>query len=97
MEPDAEHAYQHLVEGGGQVADAMRAFRTFLGRSDMMAYLAMMAPHLIELKRVLKPSQIDVSLSRKESKAKLTSWPRIQNMSSNLVKMLTPKCVVRDA
>ena len=40
---DAEHAYQHVVEGGGQVADAMRAFRTFLGHSDMVAYLAMMA------------------------------------------------------
>jgi site-specific DNA-methyltransferase (adenine-specific) len=32
----------------------MQAFRTFLGNSDMMAYLAMMAPRLIELKRVLK-------------------------------------------
>ena len=32
----------------------MQAFRTFLGYSDMMAYLAMMAPRLIELKRVLK-------------------------------------------
>jgi DNA modification methylase len=53
---DAEHAYQQVVESGGQVADAMRAFRTFLGHSDMMAYLAMMAPRLIELKRVLKPT-----------------------------------------
>ena len=53
---DAEHAYQSVVEGGGQVSDAMRAFRTFLGHSDMMAYLAMMAPRLIELKRVLKPT-----------------------------------------
>ncbi len=26
----------------------MRAFRTFLGNSDMMAYLAMMAPRLVE-------------------------------------------------
>ena len=34
----------------------MRAFRTFLGTSDMMAYLAMMAPRLIELRRVLKPT-----------------------------------------
>ncbi len=32
----------------------MRAFRTFLGNSDMMAYLSMMAPRLIELRRVLK-------------------------------------------
>jgi len=39
---------------GGRVADALRAFRTFLGGSDMMAYLAMMAPRLVQLKRVLK-------------------------------------------
>ena len=32
----------------------MRAFRTFLGGSDMMAYLAMMAPRLLELRRVMK-------------------------------------------
>lgn len=51
---DAERSYQHIVERGGQVADAMRAFRTFLGTSDMMAYLAMMAPRLVELRRVLK-------------------------------------------
>ncbi len=30
--------------------------RTFLGASDMLAYLAMMAPRLIELRRVLKPT-----------------------------------------
>jgi site-specific DNA-methyltransferase (adenine-specific) len=34
----------------------MQAFRTFLGDSDMMAYLAMMAPRLTELRRVLKPA-----------------------------------------
>jgi DNA modification methylase len=51
---DAEAAYQEIVERGGRVSDAMRAFRTFLGHSDMMAYLAMMAPRLIELHRVLK-------------------------------------------
>lgn len=32
----------------------MRAFRTLLGGSDMLAYLAMMAPRLVELRRVLK-------------------------------------------
>jgi DNA modification methylase len=34
----------------------MRAFRTMLGSSDMMAYLSMMAPRLVELDRVLKPT-----------------------------------------
>ena len=53
---DAETAYIELVERGGKVADAMRAFRTLLGDNDMMAYLAMMAPRLVELRRVLKPT-----------------------------------------
>ena len=48
---DAEKAYQEIVEAGGRVSDAMRAFRTFLGHSDMMAYLAMMAPRLDVLPR----------------------------------------------
>lgn len=51
---DAERAYIEVVESGGRVADAMRAFRTLLGGSDMLAYLAMMAPRLVELRRVLK-------------------------------------------
>lgn len=41
---DSQRAYEEIVETGGRVADAMRAFHTFLGNSDMMAYLAMMAP-----------------------------------------------------
>jgi DNA modification methylase len=51
---DAQQAYEEIVERGGRISDAMRAFKTFLGHSDMMAYLAMMAPRLIEMKRVLK-------------------------------------------
>jgi len=50
----AAAAYQQIVEAGGRVSQAMQAFRTFLGESDMMAYLAMMAPRLVELRRVLK-------------------------------------------
>ncbi len=49
----AAQAFMDAVEAGGRVADAMRAFRTFLGDSDMLAYLAMMAPRLVELRRVL--------------------------------------------
>jgi DNA modification methylase len=51
---DAARALEEVIEAGGRTAEAMRAFRTFLGDSDMMAYLAMMAPRLIELRRVLK-------------------------------------------
>lgn len=46
--------YQEAVEAGGKAADALRAFRTFLGDTDMLAYLSMMAPRLIELRRVMK-------------------------------------------
>lgn len=51
---EAARAYEEVVEAGGKVSQAMQAFRTFLGESDMIAYLAMMAPRLVELRRVLK-------------------------------------------
>jgi DNA modification methylase len=47
-------ACDEMIQRGGRVAEVLRAFRTFLGASDMMAYLAMMAPRLAELRRVLK-------------------------------------------
>ena len=50
----AAEAYDETVIRGGKVSDALRAFRMFLGTSNMMAYLAMMAPRLVELHRVLK-------------------------------------------
>jgi DNA modification methylase len=50
----AAEAYQETVEAGGRVSQAMQAFRQFLGDSDMLAYLSMMAPRLVELRRVLK-------------------------------------------
>jgi site-specific DNA-methyltransferase (adenine-specific) len=50
----AAAAYEEVVETGGQVSLAMQAFRTLLGESDMLAYLSMMAPRLVELRRVLK-------------------------------------------
>ena len=49
-------SYQEVVEGGGKVSQAMQAFRTLLGDNDMLAYLSMMAPRLMELRRVLKPT-----------------------------------------
>jgi len=52
----AARAYQDVVEAGGKVAQVMIAFRTFLGESDMMAYLAMMAPRLMELRRLMRPT-----------------------------------------
>ncbi|MGQ0542883.1 MAG: DNA methyltransferase [Blastocatellia bacterium] len=46
-------AYQETVERGGQVSLVMQSFRTSLGGNDVLAYLSMMAPRLIELHRVL--------------------------------------------
>jgi DNA modification methylase len=48
--------YQDTVERGGGVANALMSFRTLIGTSDMLAYLSMMAPRLVELHRVLKPT-----------------------------------------
>jgi DNA modification methylase len=52
--PKAEDTCKTLVEEGGQLSKLITAFRAFLGHSDMMAYIAMMAPRLRELHRVLK-------------------------------------------
>jgi DNA modification methylase len=50
----AAKTYEEVVIKGGKVAQVMQAFRTFLGPSDMLAYLSMMAPRLVELRRTLK-------------------------------------------
>lgn len=52
----AERAFLETVETGGRLSVALQALRALLGASDMMAYLAMMAPRLQELRRVLKPT-----------------------------------------
>ncbi len=54
---EASRTYTEVVEHGPeQVSKALRAFQTFLGFSDMLAYLSMMAPRLVEMRRVLKPT-----------------------------------------
>jgi len=50
----AAETYEEVVEHGGRVSQAIQAFRAFLGESNMLAYLTMMAPRLVELRRVLK-------------------------------------------
>src|ERR1035437_8708820 len=51
---ESARAYEKVVESSGRVAEVMVSFHAFLGGSDMMAYLSMMAPRLVELRRVLK-------------------------------------------
>jgi len=53
---EAAEAFQDVVEAGGNVSEAMQAFRKLLGCNDMLAYLAMMAPRVVEFRRGLKPT-----------------------------------------
>lgn len=54
---ESAEAYQDIVEKGpDHVSRAMQAFRMVFGENDMLAYLSMMAPRLVELWRVLKPT-----------------------------------------
>ena len=53
---ESESTFAEIVMAGGKVSDCLQAFRTFLGECDMLAYLVMMAPRLMELRRVLKPT-----------------------------------------
>jgi site-specific DNA-methyltransferase (adenine-specific) len=54
--PESERCYADVMESGGHAADMLEAFYRAIGRNDMMAYLAMMTPRLMELRRVLKPT-----------------------------------------
>ncbi|MES0337123.1 MAG: DNA methyltransferase [Candidatus Magnetobacterium sp. LHC-1] len=52
---ETEVAFQRIVDSATvDVVETMVAFRRFIKRNDMMAYLVMMCVRLIELRRVLK-------------------------------------------
>ncbi len=57
---EAERTYeQEIITNPGtpaNVKEMVSAFRQFIGSNAMMAYLVMMAPRLVELRRVLKPT-----------------------------------------
>lgn len=55
---EAEQQYHELVHGGApaKVADAIEAMRKLVGDNDVLAYLVMMTPRLVELHRALKPT-----------------------------------------
>ncbi|MGD0127531.1 MAG: hypothetical protein ABSF46_19375 [Terriglobia bacterium] len=67
---ESARTYQETVETGPErVSKVLQAFRTFLGDNDMLAYLSMMAPRLVELRRVretdegfLKPISIPIGV-----------------------------------
>jgi adenine specific DNA methylase Mod len=51
----AQFAYDDIIRANGDVALVISGLRKWLGENAMMAYLAMMAVRLLELRRVLKP------------------------------------------
>ena len=57
---ETERAYEQEIilnsDIPANVKDMVSAFRQFIGRNRMMAYLVMMTPRLVELRRVLKPT-----------------------------------------
>ncbi len=57
---EAERTYEQEIitnlETPANVKDMISAFRQFVGSNPMMAYLVMMTPRLVELRRVLKPT-----------------------------------------
>lgn len=54
-EDGASKAMHELARSDLRTFNVLEAFQRFLGTSDIMAYLAMMAVRLVELKRVLRP------------------------------------------
>ena len=55
--PQAEEAFDEAVLAGPPpLAELLKALRQVLGRTNMLAYLSMMAVRLVEMHRVLKPS-----------------------------------------
>ena len=52
----AAQAFDDVVASGSPAAPIMVALKSYLGESDLMAYLAMMAVRLIEMRRILKPT-----------------------------------------
>ena len=57
---ESERTYEQEIilnpETPPNVKDMITAFRQFIGSNAMMAYLVMMTPRLVELRRVLKPT-----------------------------------------
>jgi DNA modification methylase len=57
--PVTDAQFAELIAGGMvpiRVSDALEAMKKLLGENDAMAYLVNMAPRLVELHRVLKPT-----------------------------------------
>lgn len=57
--PETQHEFELMMTSSDvprEVAKGLDSFRIMLGENDVMAYLVMMTPRLLELHRVLKPT-----------------------------------------
>jgi site-specific DNA-methyltransferase (adenine-specific) len=52
----AARCFRRAVERGGAVSEALQALRLVLGESSVLAYVSMLAPRLVEIRRVMKPT-----------------------------------------
>lgn len=88
----AVQAFKTAVQENSKVGQALWAIRTLVGEGDLLAYLAMMAPRLVELRKVLKATgsfylHCDPSAShylkvlcllRKEGERAWVDWPSVR-------------------
>jgi DNA modification methylase len=54
--PTTDAALIAVIRSGSQAANILTSLNNYMQKSDMMAYLVMMAARLIELRRVMKPT-----------------------------------------
>ncbi|MFA7296230.1 MAG: DNA methyltransferase [Dehalococcoidia bacterium] len=54
--PHTSETYDEVVSRGDDVGRLLQSFVQALGHNDVTAYLTMMAPRLVELRRVMKPT-----------------------------------------
>lgn len=71
---EAALTFDTVRRGGGRPAEALEALSNLVGKNDVLAYLTMMTPRLIELRRVMKPTA--------------TIWLHCDPTASHYLKML---------
>ena len=54
--PSTDASFASVIKSGSPCAGILTSLNNYMQKSDMMAYLVMMAARLIELRRVLKPT-----------------------------------------
>ena len=82
--PHASETYDEVVSKGDDVGRLLQAFVQALGPNDVTVYLTMMAPRLVELRRVMKPTA-SLGSVRTQGSTPISATARTRNCSlSNL-------------